>query len=548
MAVSSAFFSPGRLLPAMTAGVFLALAGGMAGTLRAQTAGPAFSAILSPFAQSLALAAADDSALADFYAERGYAPLWTGAADSARRQAFLSIILRAGDHGLAVQRYDAQALAAAFGAARSEGDRGRLEARMTRAFLDYVRDMDTGVIAPARVDPTIVREIVRIPESDALEALASSGDLAAWLGNLVPDDPGYALLIKAKFDLEAAIARGGWGPGLSGPMLRPGATGAGVVALRDRLQAMGYLGRSAAASYDDSITRAVQRFQIAHGLEADGILTETTLAELNIAPQERLKSVIVALERSRWLDIDRRQRHVWVNLPDYSARIIEDGKESFMTRTVIGKPAPAQRTPEFSDEIQYMVINPSWSVPRSIVTGEYLPLLQKNPNAVGHLKILDRNGRVVDRSKINFRQYNTRSFPYSMRQPPSDDNALGLVKFMFPNQWNIYLHDTPSKSLFDRETRAFSHGCIRLARPFDFAYALLGVQSEDPEGQFRQVLDGGREQSIRLQRTLPVHLVYFTAFPDARGGMNYRRDVYGRDAAIFEALVAAGVVLGGRQG
>ena len=207
-----------------------------------------------------------------------------------------------------------------------------------------------------------------------------------------------------------------------------------------------------------------------------------------------------------------------------------------------------RRSPEFSDQMELMVVNPTWSVPRSITVKEYLPLLKKNPNAAGHLKIVDRKGRAINRGAVDFKQYTERNFPYSMSQPPSDENALGKVKFLFPNQWNIYLHDTPSKSLFDREVRAFSHGCIRVGRPFDLAYALLAPQTEDPEGLFQKYLRSGAETPVRLETPVPVHLVYFTAWPNARGRMEYRRDVYGRDAHIHDALIAAGVEPAGVRG
>mgnify|MGYP003381140034 FL=1 len=183
-------------------------------------------------------------------------------------------------------------------------------------------------------------------------------------------------------------------------------------------------------------------------------------------------------------------------------------------------------------------------MPRSIVVKEYLPLLRQNPNAVGHLQIIDGRGRVVPRGSVDF----SGSFPYGMRQPPSDGNALGKVKFMFPNPYNIYLHDTPSKSLFDKEVRAYSHGCIRVADPFDLAHELLSWQSDDAEAEFEAALDTGRETTVKLLKTLPVHLVYFTAYPDTKGRMTYRRDVYGRDAAIFNALSVAGVESPGVQG
>ncbi len=529
-------FVPRR--PLLTLALMLAVSGGLATGALAQ---------VSPFTQSLAIAAAEDETLAAFYAARDYAPLWTGAEDGARRNTLLAALTHAADHGLPVQRYDANALTAAFRAAQTEGDRGRLELRMTRAFLDYTHDLHGGVLEPKKIDPMIVRPLPRIAPEAALAALTGP-DLAGFLAGLAPTAPSYAQLIKGKLRLESQIAAGGWGAPLAAAQLKPGASGEAVVLLRDRLVAMGYLGRSATRDYDDAVQKAVQRFQIAHGLEPDGVLDESTLAELNIAPEARMKSIIVALERERWINIDRGRRHVWVNLTDFTAKIIDDGKETFSTRAVIGKDVSDQRTPEFSDEMEYMVVNPSWSVPRSITTKEYLPLLKKNPNAAGHLQIVDRNGRVVSRGAVNFGKYTAANFPFAMRQPPSDGNALGLVKFMFPNEWNIYLHDTPSKSLFDREVRAFSHGCIRLGQPFEFAHALLAKQVDDPVGQFQQTLDSGREQALKLVDHVPVHLVYFTAFPAAKGDINFRRDIYGRDALIFDALNEAGLVSGAHQG
>ncbi|MDT8855769.1 L,D-transpeptidase family protein [Paracoccaceae bacterium Fryx2] len=502
---------------------------------------------VTPFSQALTEASARDDAIAGFYRDNGYATLWTGAADAERRAAFLSALATAGDHGLPVQRYDAGALMAAFHAARTEGDRGRLEVAMSRAYLDYARDLQTGVLVPAKVDAGIVREVPLRDRRANLDAIAA-GTPSAVLKALAPKAPEYARLMKAKLTLERLPATGGWGAPVSAESLKPGQTGAGVVQLRDRLIAMGYLGRSATMTYDASLQKAVQDFQIDHGLESDGVASPATLAEINIEPEARLRSVVVAMERERWMNIDRGRRHIWVNLTDFSTKIIDNGKVTFTTRSVIGKDVPDQRSPEFSDQMAYMVVNPSWSVPRSITTKEYLPLMQRIPGAAGHLQIIDRAGRVVPRGAVNFGAYTARTFPYAMRQPPSDGNALGLVKFMFPNKYNIYLHDTPSKSLFARDVRAFSHGCIRLGDPFDFAYALLAKQTDDPQGEFKRHLDAGREVNLKLVEPVPVHLVYFTAWTTAKGRMNYRRDVYGRDGRIFEALQQAGVVLRGVQG
>jgi L,D-transpeptidase YcbB len=499
------------------------------------------------FTQSLAATASSDEAIAEWYRSSGYETLWTGPEDAARRLAFLTAIGRAEAHGLPVPRYDAAVLTRMLKAAETEGDRGRVEVEMTRAYLAWAHDLTSGALTPKDVDSGILREIDEI-DPQVLLARIASGDAEAVLAWLEPKSPAYLQLMKAKFGLEAQIAAGGWGQTVPGEALAPGDKGPAVVALRDRLIRMGYLGPTAIAGYDRALQAAVTDFQLSHGLLPDGAAGEATIIEINRGPEDRLRSVIVAMERERWMDFDRSTRHVWVNLPDFKARIIDEGRTIFETRVVIGKDVPDQRSPEFSDEMEHMVINPSWGVPRSIIVKEYLPLLQQNPNAVGHLQVVDGRGRVVSRGSVDFSAYNARNFPFALRQPPSDGNALGKVKFMFPNPYNIYLHDTPSKSLFDKEVRAYSHGCIRVADPFDLAHELLSWQSDDAEAEFNAALESGRETTVKLLKTLPVHLVYFTAYPDAKGRIAYRRDVYGRDAELYNALAVAGVEVPGVQG
>lgn len=501
------------------------------------------------FRQAVAEQAAETDAVAAFYQERDFKPVWTTGADEARRQGLFAALAAAAGHGLPADRYDAEALREQFRTVRSERERGQLEVAATRAFLAYARDVQTGFITPAKVDPGLVREVPLRDPLATLRSFAAAGDPAVFLRALPPQSPEYAALRRGMLDLEQVIAAGGWGPAIGGGVLEPGATGPEVIALRDRMIRMGYLARSVAPDYDGALQKAVQRFQIDHGLAPDGVAGEGTVAEINVGPEERLASVLVAMERLRWMNgLPLGKRHVWVNLPDFTARIVDDGKVTFETVTVVGMNQSDRRSPEFSDQMEFMVVNPTWNVPRSITVKEYLPMLQKNPRAAGHLKIVDRRGRVVNRNAVDFTQFTARNFPFSMSQPPSDDNALGLVKFMFPNQWNIYLHDTPSKSLFGKEVRAFSHGCIRLGDPFGFAYTLLARQTDDPKGLFEQHLHTRAENTIMLAQPVPVHLVYFTAWPDARGRIEYRRDVYGRDAGIFEAMRDAGVALGAVQG
>lgn len=537
----------GRRLPillasvAMVAGLGLP-ASGQTGAIAAS--GRALSGLaIDPFHQSVAEAAVGDSQIADVYRLSGYAPIWTGADQAGRRSALLTVLAEAGAHGLPVARYDPRALIAAFAAARTEGDRGRLDVMMTEAMLDYARDVQTGALVPASVDAGIVRQVpVRDRRANLESFLSMEPEL--FFNALPPRSRAYGQLMKARFRLEAAARSGAWGHEVEAKSLEPGDSGAALVQLRNRLEAMGYLGRSLSGSYDATIKAAVQAFQADVGLEADGIANAATLKQVNVQPEERLKSVLVAMERERWMNIPRGKRHIWVNLTDFSAKIVDDGRVTFETKAVIGMAQADRKTPEFSDEMEYMVVNPTWNIPRSITTKEYLPMMQRNPNAAGHLKILDRRGRVVPRDAINFAAYTARTFPYSMKQAPSDGNALGLVKFMFPNKYNIYLHDTPSKSLFQRDVRAFSHGCIRLGDPFDFAYALLGAQTADPEGEFRRHLKTRAESTISLANPVPVHLVYFTAYPQADGHMTYRPDIYGRDAETYAALLKAGLAPG----
>lgn len=502
---------------------------------------------VTAFRQAVAETVARDETLAAFYRTRTFEGIWTGEQGLERRRALMTALADAPYHGLPASRYDAASLIAEISRARTPAEIGALEVKLTQAFLQYARDIQSGILNPSEIDSNIVREVSYTPHAELLAGLMSDNP-TQFLRSLAPATPEYTRLVTAKMRLTDMQAAGGWGPVVNASKLAAGASGADVVALRDRLIAMGYLERSLSATYDAAMVAAVQDFQRSHGLEEDGTAGPSTMAEINRPISERVQSIIVALERERWMNRDLGDRHIWVNLTDFSAKIIDHGDVTFETRSVIGAVDPDRVTPEFSDVMEYMVINPSWYVPRSIVTKEYLPQMQRNPAAAGHLLITDSNGRAVNRANIDFNRYTAKTFPFAMRQPPSNRNALGLVKFMFPNKYNIYLHDTPAKSLFGREIRAYSHGCIRLNDPFDFAYALLAAQTDDPVDLFQARLKSGNESSIRLDEPVPVHLAYRTAFTTTDGQLEFRRDVYGRDTRIWAALSRAGVVVPGIRG
>ena len=224
-------------------------------------------------------------------------------------------------------------------------------------------------------------------------------------------------------------------------------------------------------------------------------------------------------------------------------RLVDDGKVTFVTRSVVGARGDDRRTPEFSDVMEHMVVNPTWYVPRSITVKEYFPRLKVDPNSVAHLTLFDSVGEVVERDSVEFSMFDAKTFPFDLKQLPGESNALGVVKFMFPNRYNIYLHDTPHKQLFREDVRSFSHGCIRLHDPINFAYALLTRQVADPDVFIHERLEAGEERVVGLEEHVPVHLVYRTAFTQAGGKTQYRPDIYGRDARIWAALKGAGVSL-----
>jgi murein L,D-transpeptidase YcbB/YkuD len=492
------------------------------------------------FSLALAEGIASDPGLSTFYRETGYAPVWTGADHAARRAALVTALSQAGGHGLPVDRYDLDGLIAAYHDAGSERDRGFLEARTSQVFVRYARDIGSGVLEPGEIIEQIVRTLPRPDVAELMRGFVAAEPMG-FIRNLAPSTPEYARLHRAIFEMKGLIARGGWGPRVGGGTLRPGDTGAQVVLLRNRLMEMGYLSRTALAQYDHRLQGAVAAFQASHGIEASGIAGEATINALNVPAEDRLKSMVVALERERWLNMPRGQRHIWVNLADFTTQIMDNDLVTLDTVSIIGSQPGDMQTPEFSHRMTYLEVNPDWTLPRSIIARSYWNSLAAG--GANHLQIIDNAGRVVPRSSIDFSRYNARNFPYNLRQPPGPTNPLGTVKFMFPNPWAIYLHDSPERNLFRNTQRTFSAGCIRLNDPHDFAYELLSRQSSDPVGLFQSTLRSRQQTRIFLDDPVPVHLEYRTAFTTARGQVNFRNDIYRRDERLHAALERAGAVV-----
>lgn len=498
---------------------------------------PAMAQQFPIFRQALAEGVSENRALSTFYRETNYAPIWTGAEHAARRTALVSALSRAAEHGLPAARYDLAGLLDAFNAVETERDRAFVEARASLTFLQYARDISSGVLEPSSIIEQIVRELPR-PDAGSLMRDFAAAEPVSFIRNLAPSSPEYARLYRAKQQLEEAIATNAWGPTVQAGSLAPGDTGGAVIQLRNRLIAMGYMPRVATARYDGVMMRAVQEFQEAHGIEADGVAGQATIRAINVSAEERLRSVIVALERERWLNIPRGDRHIWVNLADFTARIVDFDRVTFETVAVVGGQAQDTQTPEFSDQMTYMEINPDWTVPRSIVARSYWG------GSMSGFEFIDNRGNVVPREFVDLSGYTPQTMPYDLRMPPGPGNPLGEVKFMFPNPYAIYLHDSPARSLFRTVVRTHSSGCVRLQDPREFAYELLSRQEADPVTAYHTIQRSGRQTRLNLEQPVPVHLVYRTAFTSVDGRLNFRNDVYNRDARLYEALIRAGVETG----
>ncbi|WP_162784755.1 L,D-transpeptidase family protein [Paracoccus suum] len=499
----------------------------------------------SPEELALAQGVVRSPGLAAFYGANGLRPVFTGPEARARRAALLAAVETAPQHGLPAWRYHPEVLRQHLDDDRTDP---ALEAQLAGIFALWVQDVSAGILDPRKLSPAIKRAGEGANLAPVLAEFAAAPDPVSVLAAVEPSAPQYMALREALARARGVSAPEGTpeapaAPG--GAAWRAGDRDPSLPALRARLAATGFDAGTAAdpTVYDEGLAQAVAAYQKAVGLPDDGIAGARTIARLNAPPSAGPRDLLVAMERWRWLPDDLNEgqsRHIWVNLPTFTAAIVDQAdKVTFQTRVVIGKTDGDMQTPEFSDRMEFVVANPRWNVPRSITVKEYLPKLKQNPSAASHLDIVNGAGKVIPRSQIDFGRYTAANFPYRMRQKPSEDNALGIVKFLFPNPWNIYLHDTPSKGLFSAGRRAFSHGCVRIGDPVDLARALLSEQSADPAKTFSAALRGGNERYLTLKPSVPIHLVYFTVLPDANGMMRRYPDIYGRDAAVWAGLSRA---------
>ena len=478
-----------------------------------------------------------------FYFERNYEPFWI---ENRKRLESLSRSLsEAGSHGLPEFRYPLGELKEAI----FEDDptqKAKLELMATEAFLLFAQDISGGILKPNMIDANINVDPQRREASELLASLTESFDVSSFFENLFPRSNEYEYLVGELRRMRDILRNGSWGdPVPSGTTLQVGMTHEHVPFLRKRLSKMGYpVSQTNQRLFDERLDASVKKFQEYHGLNPDGVFGKRSIEAINVSPKTRLVQVLVNLERMRWNNQDRGTEYVSVNQANFYAYFKSGNKKVWESRVVIG--LPSNQTAEFNDTMTHMVVNPTWHVPKSIAVDEYLPLIQKDSNfLVDNEMVLMVRGTdtIIDSSLIDMQAFTPDNFPFLIKQIPSNINALGLVKFMFPNKFSIYMHDTPMKELFFKDERTFSHGCIRLQEPFEFAYSLLRNQVVDPVNKFQEILKKEEETYINLSRNIPVYITYRTAFFDDFGQVHYRADVYGRDALVYMALADAGVSL-----
>ena len=374
----------------------------------------------------------------------------------------------------------------------------------------------------------------RLREAIAAGAIRESFERAR------PQNPWYQRGRDRLREYYALQDAGGWETIAAGPALRPGDSDPRVPALRQRLAVTGDFIASLPTvdtSYDAELEAAVKRFQDRHGITADGIVGAGTLAALNVPISARIDQIRVNMERARWVMHELKGDFVLVDVAAFKVSWFREDEPVWASKVIVGR--PYRETPIFKSLITYVVFNPTWTIPPGILVKDKLPILKKDPGYLkrNHIRVIDSKGREVDPYSVNWKAYGSgRLPPYQLRQDPGDDNALGLVKIMFPNRYSVYLHDTPTKALFDRDERTFSSGCIRVQKAFELAELVLNDPVHWNSAAIADVVAAKATKTVNLATPVPVLILYWTAQPTTDGRVIFQNDVYGRDPPTLAAL------------
>ena len=496
-----------------------------------------------------------------FYARNGYKPVWfSGDRPKPQAQALVSAVQKAEAEGLKAGIYampdPARLNAAASWNPLKEGmsDEQALDAelQLSYGFVKYATHLASGRTEPASVDRNWFVTPRKVDVAAVIKQATDSGHVEDALQALAPQHPQYERLRDTLARYREIASRGGW-PAVpeTAARLRNGSSGPAVAALRARLAASGDLAESAPAPapepravpraaasaqttaaraptavFDAGLRAALKKFEARHGLPADGVMDRATLSALNVPVEARVEQITLNMERWRWLPDSLGPRHIIVNVPTYQLDVYENGHVVLPMRIVAGK--KDNPTPIFMDKMEQVVFSPYWNIPPNIARNETIPAVMNDPGYLDRNNMeLVKGNRVVSPWSVSWSAVEAGN--YTFRQRPGPKNALGHVKFLFPNQFDVYLHDTPADSLFARTDRSFSHGCVRLEKPLELAEYVLRSQPEWTRERILTAMHSGSEKWVTLKDPLPVYILYMTAWVDTDGMVQFREDIYGHD-------------------
>jgi L,D-transpeptidase YcbB len=478
-------------------------------------------------------------ALPKIYEANGYQPYWTAQ----ELTTLLGLIADSAQDGLTPEDYHLAALTKLAPAASTDpGMRAQADLLATDAYYHLLYHLYFGKVDPVYLHPTWNFEARQDVSPDiehiVQEALAQNR-LADAVARARPSSWLYEKMRSALAEYRDLEAKGGWQAVPEGETLKAGSRGSRVVALRHRLAVSGDLAGQALDDdvFDEPLASAVRTFQERHRLTPDGSAGGGTLKEINVPVATRIGQIRVNLERGRWVlhEITTNDLVV-VDVAGFDVRYLRDRQATWRARAQVGK--TYRQTPIFKSTIDHVVFNPTWTVPPGILDKDILPAVRRDRGALAKkkLQVIDRSGQPVDPSSVDWNRYNGNNFPYMLRQGPGPDNALGQVKIMFPNPYLVYLHDTPSKALFEKSERAFSSGCIRVQHALELAQAVLNDPANWNDASIDAVLKSGETRTVRLRNPVPVLVMYWTIDPTHDGHPVFKRDPYNRDAKLLAAL------------
>ena len=485
---------------------------------------------------------ASESLLPDFYLSRGYSPAWRPAAVTE----YMETVRRVGEHGLDPADYHFDLLQDVLAKHALENmdfeTRTDLDILLTDSLIRLGYHLVFGKVNQKYLDKNwnIKRQL--IDDQDPIALIQNTIDATSiyeGVEALAPQNIVYQNVKGYLAKYRNILKQGGWPIISQGAALRLGDRSQRVAVLRQRLIIEYGIAESAndPQLFDSKLEEAVKFFQQHHFIEADGVVGEGTWLALNISVQQRIEQIRVNLERARWVMHTLPERFVMTDIAGYEVVYYDNPHPLWRARAVVGKPYRA--TPVFRDKIRYLEFNPTWTIPPTILKKDILPKLKKDPDylAKRKIRVLGRGMKEIDPKKIDWSQYaSAKKFPYFLRQDPGPENALGLVKFMFPNKHAVYLHDTPSISLFNKTERTFSSGCIRVERPFELAELLLNNPDTWDQAAIKAVVDSQQTVRVDLPQSVPVLLMYWTVRDNGGEVLGFKQDIYGRDKAVLEAL------------